>query len=169
MLRFHKFTIGHGWRSDYGDPDKAADFPYLLAYSPLHNVRMPQQSPRQYPAMLLTTGDHDDRVVPLHSHKLLAALQHCAAHDEADEQRNPLIARIEVRTSMHVSPELAPPSRHHCLQDCHLQAPQQRLETVLGSVAVDNVCMGIYVSLLPQSCEACPSLCKHNKGSTEGL
>ena len=97
MLRFHKFTIGHGWRSDYGDPDKADDFPYLLAYSPLHNVRMPQQSPRQYPAMLLTTGDHDDRVVPLHSHKLLATLQHCAAQDEADEQRNPLISRIEVR------------------------------------------------------------------------
>jgi len=56
MLRFHKFTIGHGWRSDYGDPDKAADFPYLMAYSPIHNVRMPQESPRQYPAMLLTTG-----------------------------------------------------------------------------------------------------------------
>ena len=57
MLRFHKFTIGHGWRSDYGDPDKAADIPYLMAYSPIHNVRMPQESPRQYPAMLLTTGE----------------------------------------------------------------------------------------------------------------
>ncbi|CAK0748120.1 hypothetical protein CVIRNUC_001815 [Coccomyxa viridis] len=97
MLRFHKFTIGHGWRSDYGDPDKAADFPYLLAYSPIHNVRMPEESPKQYPAMLLTTGDHDDRVVPLHSHKLLATLQHCAACDPAGEQRNPLLSRIEVR------------------------------------------------------------------------
>lgn len=88
---------GHGWRSDYGDPEKATDFAVLLAYSPIHNVRTPQQSPKQYPAMLLTTGDHDDRVVPLHSHKLLATLQHCAATDESDEQRNPLLSRIEVR------------------------------------------------------------------------
>ena len=125
MLRFHKFTIGHGWRSDYGDPDKADDFPFLLAYSPLHNVRMPQQSPRQYPAMLLTTGDHDDRVVSLHSHKLLATLQHCGAHDGADEQRNPLIARIEV--SPHAKSHTAglygdeawavPPETHMAVRD----------------------------------------------------
>ena len=56
MLRFHLFTIGHAWVTDYGCADSAADFPYLLAYSPLHNVRVPSQEPRQYPAMLLTTG-----------------------------------------------------------------------------------------------------------------
>ncbi|BDA42115.1 Prolyl endopeptidase [Coccomyxa sp. Obi] len=97
MLRFHKFTIGHAWITDYGSPDLAHDFPYLLAYSPLHNVRMPIQEPRQYPAMLLTTGDHDDRVVPLHTHKLLATLQHIAATTEGSKQLNPLVARVEVR------------------------------------------------------------------------
>ena len=56
MLRFHLFTIGHAWVTDYGCADSAADFPYLLAYSPLHNVRVPSHEPRQYPAMLLTTG-----------------------------------------------------------------------------------------------------------------
>lgn len=56
MLRFHKFTIGHAWVTDYGSPDNPSDFPYLLAFSPLHNVRLPEQEPRQYPAMLLTTG-----------------------------------------------------------------------------------------------------------------
>lgn len=94
---------GHGWRSDYGDPEKATDFAVLLAYSPIHNVRTPQQSPKQYPAMLLTTGDHDDRVVPLHSHKLLATLQHCAATDESDEQRNPLLSRIEVSFKLYMT------------------------------------------------------------------
>ena len=57
MLRFHLFTIGHAWVTDYGCADSATDFPYLLAYSPLHNVRVPSQDPRQYPAMLLTTGE----------------------------------------------------------------------------------------------------------------
>ena len=56
MLRFHLFTIGHAWVTDYGCADNAADFPYLLAYSPLHNARVPDQEPRQFPAMLLTTG-----------------------------------------------------------------------------------------------------------------
>eukprot|EP00929_Paragymnodinium_shiwhaense_P003732 TRINITY_DN104358_c0_g1_i1.p1 TRINITY_DN104358_c0_g1~~TRINITY_DN104358_c0_g1_i1.p1 ORF type:complete len:708 (+),score=120.19 TRINITY_DN104358_c0_g1_i1:72-2195(+) len=87
MLRFHKFTIGHAWRSDFGDPDVKADFEYLLQYSPLHNIT----SAKKYPSVLVLTGDHDDRVVPLHSFKYVAELQH-----RCGDQANPLIARIEV-------------------------------------------------------------------------
>lgn len=102
MLRFHKFTIGHAWTTDYGSADDPAFFPLLLSYSPLHNVRTPQGGTRQYPAMLLATADHDDRVVPLHSLKLLAELQHVLLagptdDDSATAQRNPLVARIDVR------------------------------------------------------------------------
>ncbi|CAI2184310.1 5744_t:CDS:10, partial [Funneliformis geosporum] len=61
MLRFHKFTIGHGWRGDYGDPDKKEDFEYIYKYSPVHNV----QSEKPYPSVLLTTSDHDDRVIDI--------------------------------------------------------------------------------------------------------
>eukprot|EP00891_Asterochloris_glomerata_P009877 jgi/Astpho2/9877/fgenesh1_pm.00152_%23_2_t len=97
MLRFHKFTIGHAWTTDYGNPDKEADFHYILRYSPVHNVRQPTGGTRQYPAILITTGDHDDRVVPLHSHKLLATLQHTLADSDDSPQRNPLVARIETK------------------------------------------------------------------------
>ena len=75
MLRFHRFTIGAAWVSDYGDPDDPEQFADALAYSPLHNVR----PGTNYPATLVMTGDHDDRVVPLHSHKFTAALQHAQA------------------------------------------------------------------------------------------
>ena len=71
MLRFHKFTIGWAWQSEYGSPDNAEDFRVLRAYSPLHNLR----PGTRYPATLVTTGDHDDRVVPAHSFKFTAALQ----------------------------------------------------------------------------------------------
>ena len=71
MLRFHRFTIGWGWTSDFGSADDPEQFRTLLAYSPLHNVR-PDVA---YPPTLVTTGDHDDRVVPGHSFKFAAALQ----------------------------------------------------------------------------------------------
>jgi prolyl oligopeptidase len=71
MLRFHKFTAGAGWIPEYGSPDRPADFPYLRAYSPLHNVR----KGTCYPATMLLAADHDDRVVPSHSYKFAAALQ----------------------------------------------------------------------------------------------
>jgi prolyl oligopeptidase len=88
MLRFHRFTIGSAWTSDFGSPEDPDQFADLLAYSPLHNVR----PGTAYPATLVMTGDHDDRVVPLHSHKFTAALQRAQSGDA------PVLTRIEVDT-----------------------------------------------------------------------
>lgn len=71
MLRFHKFTIGRYWTVDYGSSDDPEQFEYLLKYSPIHNI----SSEKAYPAIIVTTGDHDDRVVPAHSFKYAATLQ----------------------------------------------------------------------------------------------
>ena len=72
MLRFHRFTVGHGWTTEYGCADSsAAEFNYLYKYSPIHNIK----PGTKYPATLVTTADHDDRVVPGHSFKFAAALQ----------------------------------------------------------------------------------------------
>ncbi|MDX1616721.1 MAG: prolyl oligopeptidase family serine peptidase, partial [Candidatus Promineifilaceae bacterium] len=89
MLRFHKFTIGWAWISDYGSPEKPDDFETLLAYSPYHNL----EADTVYPATLILTGDHDDRVYPAHSFKFAAALQAAARQNEA-----PILIRIETRT-----------------------------------------------------------------------
>ena len=87
MLRFHKFTIGWAWCPEYGDPDNEDDFKTLYAYSPLHNLK----EGTEYPATMITTADHDDRVVPAHSFKFAAALQ--AAH----QGDNPVLIRIETK------------------------------------------------------------------------
>ncbi|SDS38880.1 prolyl oligopeptidase family serine peptidase [Agrococcus carbonis] len=90
MLRFHRFTIGWAWASDYGDPDEAESFAYLRAYSPLHNVR----DGVAYPPTLITTGDHDDRVVPAHSFKFAAALQRAQVASGSDA---PVLLSIDTR------------------------------------------------------------------------
>jgi prolyl oligopeptidase len=87
MLRFHKFTIGWAWISDYGSPENPEEFKALYAYSPLHNIK----KGTKYPAVLITTADHDDRVVPAHSFKYAATLQEAQAGDA------PILIRIETR------------------------------------------------------------------------
>lgn len=87
LLRFHLFTFGAAWISDYGDPGELEDFEIAIAYSPVHNVK-----PAAYPATMVTTGDHDDRVVPLHSYKFAAALQ------RAQRGEAPILARIETNS-----------------------------------------------------------------------
>ncbi len=85
MLRYHKFTIGWAWVPEYGSADSAAQFDYLIRYSPLHNLA----PGTDYPATMVTTADHDDRVVPGHSFKFAAALQAASAG------RRPALIRIE--------------------------------------------------------------------------
>ena len=87
MLRYHKFTVGWGWAVEYGTSDKKEDFDYLIKYSPLHNVK----AGVNYPATLITTADHDDRVVPAHSFKFAATLQ------EKYKGENPMLIRIETK------------------------------------------------------------------------
>jgi prolyl oligopeptidase len=88
MLRFQKFTIGWNWIADYGSSDNPEEFKALHAYSPLHNLR----AGVKYPATLITTADHDDRVVPAHSFKYAAALQAAASRE------NPALIRIETKS-----------------------------------------------------------------------
>ncbi|MEM7105457.1 MAG: prolyl oligopeptidase family serine peptidase [Bacteroidota bacterium] len=85
MLRYHKFTIGWAWETDYGSSDDSTQFNNLLSYSPLHNIK----EGTAYPATMVTTADHDDRVVPAHSFKFISELQ--SKHDGP----NPVLIRIE--------------------------------------------------------------------------
>ena len=85
MLRYHKFTIGWGWAVEYGSSDNKEQFEYIYKYSPLHNIK----DGVEYPATLVTTGDHDDRVVPAHSFKFISQLQHSQAG------KAPTLIRIE--------------------------------------------------------------------------
>ena len=87
MLRFREFTVGRAWESDYGSVDNPEEFRALHAYSPYHNVR----AGVNYPATLIMTGDHDDRVFPAHSFKFAAAMQH------ADARGRPILLRVESR------------------------------------------------------------------------
>ena len=87
MLRFHKFTIGWAWTSDYGSAENADEFKALYAYSPLHNIKKGVK----YPAVLITTADRDDRVVPAHSFKYASTLQ------EAQAGESPILIRIETK------------------------------------------------------------------------
>lgn len=87
MLRYHKFTAGAGWASDYGNADESKEmFEYLKGYSPLHNI-----NEAEYPATLVTTADHDDRVVPAHSFKFAATMQ------SMQKGTNPVLIRIETK------------------------------------------------------------------------
>ena len=87
MLRFHKFSVGRYWVSDYGNAEKDPEhFKFLYAYSPIHNVK-----PAVYPPTLITTADTDDRVVPMHGKKFAAALQ------AADQGKNPILLRVETK------------------------------------------------------------------------
>ena len=88
MLRYHKFTIGWNWASDYGTSEDSKEmFEYLRGYSPLHNLK----PGTAYPATLVTTADHDDRVVPAHSFKFAATLQEC------HKGPNPVLIRIDTK------------------------------------------------------------------------
>jgi prolyl oligopeptidase len=86
MLRFQRFTSGIFWVTEFGSSDSAAQFPYLYKYSPLHNIK----GGTEYPATLITTADHDDRVVPMHSFKFAATLQ------EKQQGDNPALIRISI-------------------------------------------------------------------------
>jgi prolyl oligopeptidase len=89
MLRYDRFTAGAGWATEYGSSRDSTAFKYLRAYSPLHNIR----AGTCYPATLVTTADHDDRVVPSHSFKFTATMQ------QAQACAKPILIRVETQGS----------------------------------------------------------------------
>ena len=90
MLRYQNFTIGNAWLGEYGSVNDSLEFINLLKYSPMHNVKE-----SNYPAMLIITADNDDRVVPLHSYKYVAALQHLTTGT------NPVLLYVEKNSGHH--------------------------------------------------------------------
>lgn len=92
MLRYQKFTVGSSWISEYGSPDDEIYLENLRKFSPLHNIRTPNSTEYQYPATLITTADHDDRVSPLHSLKFAATIQHAVQGNS--HQTNPILLRV---------------------------------------------------------------------------
>uniref|UniRef100_A0A9J8ASE9 Prolyl endopeptidase n=1 Tax=Cyprinus carpio carpio TaxID=630221 RepID=A0A9J8ASE9_CYPCA len=114
MLKFHKFTIGHAWTTDYGCADDPEQFKWLIKYSPLHNLPQTPQDGTPYPAMLLLTADHDDRVVPLHTLKYVATLQHGMGRSPGQTQ--PLLVRVDTRSGHGAGK----PTAKAILEDTHI-------------------------------------------------
>ncbi|XP_067268221.1 prolyl endopeptidase-like [Chanodichthys erythropterus] len=114
MLKFHKFTIGHAWTTDYGCADDPEQFKWLIKYSPLHNLPQAPRDGPPYPAMLLLTADHDDRVVPLHTLKYVATLQHGVGRSAG--QKQPLMVRVDTRSGHGAGK----PTAKAILEDTHI-------------------------------------------------
>ncbi|ROL52961.1 Prolyl endopeptidase [Anabarilius grahami] len=114
MLKFHKFTIGHAWTTDYGCADDPEQFKWLIKYSPLHNLPQAPRDGPPYPAMLLLTADHDDRVVPLHTLKYVATLQHGVGRSPG--QKQPLMVRVDTRSGHGAGK----PTAKAILEDTHI-------------------------------------------------
>uniref|UniRef100_A0A673K409 Prolyl endopeptidase n=1 Tax=Sinocyclocheilus rhinocerous TaxID=307959 RepID=A0A673K409_9TELE len=114
MLKFHKFTIGHAWTTDYGCADDPGQFKWLIKYSPLHNLPQTPRDGTPYPAMLLLTADHDDRVVPLHTLKYVATLQHGVGRSPGQTQL--LLVRVDTRSGHGAGK----PTAKAILEDTHI-------------------------------------------------
>uniref|UniRef100_A0A672S7K6 Prolyl endopeptidase n=1 Tax=Sinocyclocheilus grahami TaxID=75366 RepID=A0A672S7K6_SINGR len=114
MLKFHKFTIGHAWTTDYGCADDPEQFKWLIKYSPLHNLPQTPRDGTPYPAMLLLTADHDDRVVPLHTLKYVATLQHGVGRSPGQTQL--LLVRVDTRSGHGAGK----PTAKAILEDTHI-------------------------------------------------
>lgn len=116
MLKFHKFTIGHAWTTDYGCSDDPEQFKWLIKYSPLHNLPKPPYTGPPFPAVLLLTADHDDRVVPLHTLKYCAALQYGVG--SSPNQQQPLLVRVDTQSGHGAGK----PTAKAILEDTHIFA-----------------------------------------------